>query len=200
MNARITDISDKVKVILNEKEGLRQEQCDVQRLMHRTILAFLLAFVTVLATYFSEGLVRENYKAILFLSLSQVQVLLFLLFCSLLSIAHVRAAYIAALEHRLNQLAGENLNVWESEICPKYVMGATSPCFITYAVQGIGYLLIFITLIYLSYDVTEHILWGVGLTIEVLVVLGLYLWSFAKRKEIETLAKKKLGVKRENPE
>ena len=71
MNARITDISDKVKVILNEKEGLRQEQCDVQRLMHRTILAFLLAFVTVLATYFSEGLVRENYKAILFLSLSQ---------------------------------------------------------------------------------------------------------------------------------
>jgi len=183
---------EKAQLISKEMDRMRQEIIMNARSMHRTFFVFITAFVGIAGVYFGKGIIDERHKAVFILLLSQVEILLCLFLASLTCFQNVHAGYIRALEHKLNELAQDNISIWESKIVPKWMVRPSSAFFVTCSLQALAYIVIFVILIYFTFEITDHILWGVGFTLEVAACLGLLVWSLHVFEVVEHFAKGKL--------
>jgi len=184
---------EKSQLMSEEIDRLREEISISARSVHRTVFVFLTAFAAIISVYFGKELMSEVHKAVLILLLSQLEVVLCLFCASLLSYQYVRVGYIRALEKRINELAKENLIIWDSKITPKYMAGKTCAFFFTCLLQVIAYIVIFLVLICFTFELTNHFLCGVGFTIEALICLGAHIWSLSEINMVERFAKEKQG-------
>ncbi|UCF43145.1 MAG: hypothetical protein JSV99_11290 [Planctomycetota bacterium] len=181
---------EKVQVISWEMDRLRQELSTCARSMHRTVFVFITAFVGTIGVYFGKGLIDERQKAVLVLLLSQVEILLCLFYAALFCYQNVRVGYMRALEQRVNELAKDNVIIWNTRITPRYMARPSSAFFAACGLQALGYILIFMILIYFTFEITNHVLWGVGFTIEALACFAVHIWGLVEIGVIERFAKR----------
>lgn len=185
---------ERAQLIAGEINCLHEDLLMCARSMHRTVFVFFTVFVGALGIFFGKGMVDENQKRALILILSQVEVVLFLFLCSLYSYQNVHTGYIRGLEHKFNELVKDKIKIWESKIVPSCMARPSCPFFVTCCLQCIAYIAIFVVLIYFSFRITKHIVWCVGFTLEVAIMLALVLWILREPEVIEKFAKKELGV------
>jgi hypothetical protein len=122
--------ADKLRVISDEREGLRPMLVTLQTSIHRSVFAFVTAAGVIIGVYWNKFLfpdaaskpppLPEHFQSNLMFLLTQLEFLLGLLVVGLLAQHNVAARYIAALEMKINLLAGDTITAFERSLAPRF--------------------------------------------------------------------------------
>lgn len=161
----------RIDAMLSERSNLHQTIMLLEKGHEHAVAMFAAVLATAAGIYWSEKtLLFGEARWSLLLVLTQVEVFLLLYVLSHTTNMAVHAAYIGALERRINQFFDEKVGIWESEISPNHLWRPSRAFFWS----GAGMVLLslgffaFIVLV-LSKQIGCAVL-SVGLILEIVVV------------------------------
>jgi hypothetical protein len=154
------DEKEKLKILLHENENIRKELGLYVKIVNNFIFAFLATLGAGIGVFINlngkELNTNFSYTGLLSFVLSQVVVII-LVYSNVLNLSvAARSAYLAHLENKINQLAGERLVFWENKIVSYALIGGVS--MFNRVLLYFFYLAFFLVLVVYGYDkIDNHI-------------------------------------------
>lgn len=119
-----------VEAICVERDGLRTEIIEYQTNMYRCVFVVVTAVLSVGSVNFGPSFpISAETRLALILILPQLSMILVYFIAFLLSGQCITAGYIAALEEKINDLAGQDISLWESSVTLETFVGWKSSYF-----------------------------------------------------------------------
>ena len=176
----------KVQSLCSERDGLRREIILMEKSMHQCAFTFLLvagAWAGILVQARAISADKLIDPGMILMIISQIEVFMALFAILLMSNMNVHAGYIRAIETKINLLAADKLNCWETEVTKKYLFCIKAPFGVT--TGGIALLasVCFILLVILSGPKFNSMFWGIFITVEAIFVIAMLIWSILKDTE-----------------
>lgn len=181
---------DKVNLLLNEREGLREEMIALQNMMPYVLFYFLAAIASAITVIVRKGSQGQEHTLIRQI-VPQVVFFLSLVLLLLSANLQVHAGYVHAIEDRINRMVGENLNCWESQVTAEFVGNWKSAYGMTACVAIVSGVSVFCWVILLKSNTTwVKIIFGA----EVLVFVFLLVMVVTERQRVYEHASRVLGM------
>jgi hypothetical protein len=178
-------------ILLREKRELRDEIIAMQKSIHRIVFVFLTVAVAVAGIFFNQYFSSNTeYKGYLTFILIQIEIGMSTFLISLIAHQNVSAGYIAAIENKINKIAGKNYLIYENKLSPIFTYGLRGPSIYTIIITVIFYLAVLFTLIYIGYSTIAFFWFGIVLTLEIIIVLVLLFWGYLSIKQVKAVAEK----------
>lgn len=183
-----------ISALCEERNTLRQEVIGLQTGLRQALLAYMALSAAFLGPYFQAILdpasaENDGPSLVVHMILSQAEVFLALFGLSYLSILRVHGAYIAALEDRINELAGVPVNLWESTIAREFIQKAPSPFGISLFLLAVFSVALFAYYVYAAFAKINNFGYGVLVSLEGLGILILYSWVIMTRRNARTFSR-----------
>jgi hypothetical protein len=185
-----------INAINHERDGLRNEIIQYESSMHRTMFAFITIAGVSAGIYFDKvgvSLSSSERPVILFL-MSQVECFLSLFGMLLIAAQNMHAGYIRALEKKLNQLSGETISIWESEIVPRYMGHPRAAFFWANVLFVLSLVLVFLLFIAAAFSQINQMIYGVLLLTELFALATLLIFIAREPNKIAKFTEAKLSL------
>jgi len=167
-----------VKLMSEERGGLRSEIMDMQKSMHQVVFAFVTVAGLVAGLYWNQQIVPDKTaRNFLLFALTQVDYFFGLFLISLASNQNVHAAYIRALEGEINRLCGRPVNLWETSLTKRYLF---SPRGAFFWIIGAGLVFLFVVfgfLVVVAFPAINTFLGGALLVLELSSLAAFAIWT-----------------------
>ena len=186
----------KIEAICQERNGLRLEIIEMEKSMHRCLFAFIAVSIGIIGLYYEPAIITdESTRAMLIFVIIQVEVLLSVFGICLISNQNIHAGYINALEHKINLLLDDQVNIWESEITKNYLFKLRGSF-----VWCVTFLCILLSAIYImgitiAYSNINRMVYGIILALEFIAIVVLLIVTSLDQKRVSKIAMDKLNIK-----
>jgi len=186
---------DKIQEISAERSGLRQEIITAEQAVHHCVFAGVAASAILAGIYWNPNLLTQPDARVFVLAVMS-QLVFFLVAFAMLNIAAINgvADYIAALEHKINQLAEDKITVWESKIVLETIWHIKSPAFWVAVLVNFWLLCLFVVSSILALREVSNPFFILLFVIETLIVVLLLCWTQSYRKRARQIMFKELGL------
>lgn len=191
------DNTHKVEAICKERSDLRSEMIGFEQSMHKAMFSFIALLAVFAGLYWKKEIVPDDTtRRSLLIVITQLQFFLALFVVGIAHCVTVAAAYIGALEKKINELADETISLWDSKVSPAYITSVTSPFNIAMALQTLFLVGFFGASLFLALtNLRQPVLIGAAITevLVILLLLGLSGWQRSRTirlagRELEHIA------------
>lgn len=183
MNNEPISIDLQIRFLFEEKREMRTEMVAYQQGQQNATLAFVVFFGTLAGLYANPAMISNApLRSVLLFIGTQVIYFLGIYLLSQMAVLSAHAGYVAALENRINHIAGTPLSLWETIGSPRYAW--RGPMILAFAVMGLLMLAAWIFCIYLILtEIPKCILIAV-ISAESLLLLILLLLGFRENPRV----------------
>ncbi|MES9903770.1 MAG: hypothetical protein ABW168_13980 [Sedimenticola sp.] len=163
----------KIKALCEERNGLRLEIIEMQRSMHRTILAFVAVSAATASIYWDADLLtdKNGSRSAVLVALSQFEFFLAVFGLSLVANQNVHGGYLRHTEEMINEILGDKVNMWQLEITPVFLGSKKGVMFWSTGVLTIFLMTLYVTLIYFVHLELRNTPYLVIMSLELVIVL-----------------------------
>lgn len=189
----MTDV-DILNEMISERHDLRIEIIEMEKSMHKAV--FLL--VTLALTLF--GLQSGKFQMPLgipldhvFIAVTQIECFIIIFVLSLVANQNVHAGYIMALERKINDLAGKNIALWETEACSEHLFHLRGSFSWVVGTLGLMLFSFYAYGLYKAITLVDTFVFGMVITLEVVLIAGLALFTLVDKKRVYSRVCSQLG-------
>ena len=181
--------STKAELISAQIVSLRSELVEYAKVVHQAIFGWLALAGAMVGALWNEQVVpNQEIRAILTFAGAQVQLFLVLIVLAAASNQMAHAGAIAALEIRMNQLCGERLAIWDSEVSPNFMFTIRSAFPLALTATTVLLIVNFVSLVVLARaSIRNDGLW-MFVAVELLAIAVLVLRMFSEEARARNFA------------
>ena len=133
--------TEQIDLLMREKDSQRGEVLEINRTYFMTLFGFFTVLSAFGGVYVSDNVfTNDSLRTATLFGLSQLQWMLVIFSLSLLSLQNLHVGYIKALESKINELAGQQLLIWETGIASEYIGKPKGGVIVASVFLYIGYL------------------------------------------------------------
>lgn len=169
-------------IISDERKTLRDELTATVKSVHQCVFSSVAIFAVLSGIHLNKDLaINQENKATILMILSQL-VFFLSLFSIMLNASITNIGdYIAALEKKINLLAGEEITFWETRMV-RHFWKPNTPFFWSVFILSASLMgLLIWSFIIVLYN-TAHVTHLIIICIETLIVIFIYIWIHINRK------------------
>ena len=165
------------EAMLRERSELRGEIALLIRGQQQAILAFVTVLIFVGGVHWGEGVVPDpKTRSHVLFFLTQIEMFFMFYMMALFSNLGVHSRYIAALEQRINNLCGNDVNLWESRVSLACLFHPRGTFLWSIVAMLTLALALFVFILVITFQQINSFLYGAVFSLEIVAFIALLVY------------------------